>query len=434
MKKIFSTAVILLLLGSITGASAQSLRERLASIPMVTDVQPLESSAFQQKYVLKFTQPIDHHNPEMGTFTQRVIVGDVHPDSITVLVCEGYEAFYALRDKYRDEISRLFNTNNIVVEHRYFGESKPFPGTAAQTDWTWMNGEQESQDLHAIVTALKSIYHGKWVSTGISKGGQNTMIYRAHFPEDVDVSVPYVGPLCKALEDGRHEPFIANFCGTPADRKAVRDFQIDLLKNRDVIQPMVDSIAKAQNMVFNAPIDEIYDYCVLEFSFAFWQWGLPVNSIPSADATPKEKLDYMIRASGPDYLVKESMYTPFHVQAAKELGYYGYDTKPFRKWLHLKSAKGYFHKLFLPEGDHDFTFSPYIYDKVSSFLKTTDARLLYIYGEYDPWSAVKVDDPGHDNIRIYIKKGGSHGTRIATFEEPVREEIIGVLTGWLYGE
>jgi len=421
-----------LLLASMVTISAQSVQDRLSAIPQVAEVQPLENSIFPQKYVLKFTQPIDHDNPAMGTFTQRVFVGDIHPDSITVLVCEGYQASYAQNPKYRDEISKLFNTNNIVVEHRYFGESKPFPeASSGETDWTWMTGRQESEDLHAIVTALKSIYHGKWVSTGISKGGQNTMIYRAHFPEDVDVSVPYVGPLCRALEDGRHEPFIAGFCGTAADRKAVKNFQIDLLKNRDSIQPLMESLAKEKNMIFNAPMDEIYDYCVLEFSFAFWQWGMPVNTIPGAGATAQEKFDFMVKASGPDYLVNDSGFTPFHVQAAKELGYYGYDTKPFRKWLHLKSAEGYFGKLFLPKGQ-EFVFSGYIYDKVSTFLKETDARMLFIYGEFDPWSAVKVDDPGHDNIYVFVQKGGSHRTRIATFDEPIRNEIKGILTGWLY--
>ena len=33
------------------------------------------------------------------------------------------------------------------------------------------------------------------------------MFYRTYFPDDVDISVPYVAPLNQSLEDGRHEPF-----------------------------------------------------------------------------------------------------------------------------------------------------------------------------------------------------------------------------------
>ena len=36
------------------------------------------------------------------------------------------------------------------------------------------------------------------------------MIYRAFYPDDVDFSVPYVGPVCFDVEDGRHEPFISD--------------------------------------------------------------------------------------------------------------------------------------------------------------------------------------------------------------------------------
>ena len=37
------------------------------------------------------------------------------------------------------------------------------------------------------------------------------------------------------------------------------------------------------------------------------------------------------------------------MQAARELGYYGYDTKPFKKYLSIQPSKGYLHRLMLPE-------------------------------------------------------------------------------------
>ncbi len=429
MRKIWFS---LLLSCSVFTAAAQSMADVLASLPQVTEVKILESSTFPEKYELKFIQPIDHHNPQSGTFTQRVVIGNIHPDSASVVVCQGYGAGFAYRKAYRDEISALFNTNDIVVEHRYFLESTPYPGVPySKVNWEYMTGEQEAEDLHSIVTALKNVYHGKWISTGISKGGQNTMIYRAYFPDDVDFSVPYVGPVCSAVEDGRHEPFISGYCGSAEDREKILEFQKEILKDREVFEPMLDSLARADSLEFNIPIDEVLDYCVLEFPFAFWQWGTAIASIPDKGVPAGKKFEYLMKVAGADYFVNECDTSPFYVQAAKELGYYGYDTRPLEKWLHVKSTKGYLKRLFLPEGC-DFEFDSYLYDKVSDFIKTTDARMLFIYGQYDPWSSVMPADPHHENIRFFIHPGGSHRARINTFDDAVKEEIIGILSEWLF--
>jgi hypothetical protein len=175
----------------------------------------------------------------------------------------------------------------------------------------------------------------------------------------------------------------------------------------------------------------VYDFCALEFPFAFWQWGIPVNTIPGRDASDKEVCEYLCRVSGPDYFVNDSPTTSFFVTAAKELGYYGYDTKPLKEYLTIKSAKGYLHKLFLPEELKGVKFDKTLSKKVDKFLRTTDAKMLFIYGEFDPWSAVRLGDEHGDNIYIYIDPAGSHRARIGTFSKGVQEEIIARLRGWL---
>ncbi|HIZ85219.1 MAG TPA: aminopeptidase [Candidatus Coprenecus stercoravium] len=435
IRKFNLIAILLILAAPILSAQTENLADRIASLPAVKDVQKLESTRFPEKYLVIFEQPIDHQDPSKGTFTQRAIVGLVHPDSATVVVTEGYGGQYAMIPSYRDEISSIFNTNNILVEHRYFLESNPYPGAAPEdVNWDYMTAPNAAADLHCIVTAFKELLKGKWISTGISKGGQNTMIYRTYYPDDVDFSVPYVGPLCRALYDGRHEPFVENYVGTPEDREAVKDFQIELLLRKDRLMPAFDSVCVAEGFTFNAPEDEIYDYCVLEFSFAFWQWGYPTEEIPGKDASDKEVFDYLMLICSPEYFVDWSPTSPFFVQAAKELGYYGYDMKPFRKYskyFSIRNTKNYLEKLMLPQGV-DFEFDDYLYTKISSFLLTTDARMLLIYGQYDPWSAVMPSDPLKDNIKFYIQPDGSHRARISTFPEETQKEIISILSQWLY--
>lgn len=160
-----------------------------------------------------------------------MIVSHVGFDRPTVIVTEGYGAAYALNPKYREELSELLDANMIFVEYRYFLESTPEP-----KDWQYLTAENSADDLHAVRNAFKSIYPGKWIATGISKGGQTTLLYRTFYPDDVDISVPYVAPLCYGAEDGRHEPFLRKV-STPEDRKRIEDFQLEVLKRKAALLP-----------------------------------------------------------------------------------------------------------------------------------------------------------------------------------------------------
>ena len=192
----------LLWLLSLSATAQTALQDKLKAIANITEIKPLESAEFAEKYVTYFTQPLDHDRPELGNFRQRVIVSHVGFDRPTVIVTEGYGAGYALYPKYREELSRMFNTNMIFVEYRYFLESTPEP-----RDWQYLTAESSADDLHAVREAFKSIYPGKWIATGISKGGQTAMLYRTFYPNDVDITVPYVGPLCEINRFGVHAVF-----------------------------------------------------------------------------------------------------------------------------------------------------------------------------------------------------------------------------------
>lgn len=148
--------------------SAQTgLLEKVESIVWIDSVKPLETTEFVEKYAIYFSQPLDHRHPKKGSFHQRVIVAHVGFDRPTVIVTEGYGAAYAMRPGYREELSRLFNANMIFVEHRFFLESTPEP-----KDWKYLTAENSAGDLHAVVAAFKTIYPGKWISTGTVREGR----------------------------------------------------------------------------------------------------------------------------------------------------------------------------------------------------------------------------------------------------------------------
>ena len=448
MKKLLVSILAIFLAFTLT---AQQLKETLESIESVASVQKLESSVFSQKYLLKVTRPVNPEaagemTPDMqtyvkyadpqarrrdaGTFEQRVIVCHAGFDRPTVLVTEGYWADYALRPNYCEELARLLNTNIVVVEYRYFGESVP-----EACDWQYLTVANSLCDLHHVVEMLKPVYAGKWISTGISKGGQTTMFYRSYYPDDVDISVPYVAPLNKSLEDGRHESFLSDKVGTAAERKVIEDYMMRLVRDREVFLPMFREFVASKGYEFRVPLDEIYDLCVAELRYAIWQWGTPIDSVPGPDSSDEEAFRYLIGINDPDYFSVQSPYVAFNVMAAKELGYYGYDIRPFRGHMSIVNTKDYLRRVMLGSPENTFEFDNTLYRHVVRFLKKNDPKMIYIYGEVDPWSASGVcewlDDSKKENLRIYVKEGGSHSTRISSFDENVQDEILGKIRQWL---
>lgn len=420
--------LFVLLLG-VMGLScwATELEDRLMKIHGVRSVELLEKGVFQERYVVMIEQPVDHSNPKAGTFEQRVIVGHAGFDRPTVIVTEGYGAAYALSPKYREENSKQLNANQVFVEHRYFGKSTPSP-----RDWQYMTGQNAAADLHAVRLAFADIYNHKWLATGISKGGQNSMIYRAYYPDDVDVTVAYVGPVCFGVEDGRHEPFLEKV-GTAEQRNAILEFQKEVLGRRAALVPMMEEYVKGKDLKFRVPLDEVFDYCVLEYPFSIWQWGTALSLIPDAEATHDEIFDHLVTVAGPEYFAISDE-PSFFVQAAAELGYYGYDIRPLGGLLGVKSAKNYLERIFLPEDARKIRFSDRIARKITTFLKQNDPKMVFVYGEYDPWSAVAPAVElfeGKQNMVMVVEPGGSHRARINTLPEVVRDKTWAQIEGWM---
>lgn len=426
--RIWQTLSLFILLLSITlPLSARSdLLTKLNTITLIIRTQSLETSLFAEKYLLRFKQPLDHSHPEKGSFSQRVIVAHVGYDRPTLMVTEGYGAARSLNPGYYEELSKLFNTNIIAVEHRYFLESTPKP-----KDWKYLTAWNSARDLHAIREAFRSIYPGKWIATGISKGGQTAMLYRTYFPDDIDITVPYVAPLCRSVEDGRHEPFLRTVA-MPDDRQKVEDFQMEVLRRKAALLPHFKKYCSVRKLQFRAPVEDIYDYTVLEYSFSLWQWGIPVSRIPSVSASDKELFDHLVAISAPSYFVKEGSNTSFFVQAARELGYYGYDIRPFREYLSIGTSKDYLRRLMIPEELADMEFDETLSYKITRFLKENDPKMIFIYGQYDPWTAAGVTWlKGKKNIHVFVQPKGSHMARIHTLPQKEKEEAIGLIKKWL---
>lgn len=425
MKKLFCTLVTLVAVATCVSVHATDLTDRLNALSAVSGVKTLQSTDGLEKLVCFVNQQLDWKDEAEGSFAQRVIIKHRGFDRPTVMVTEGYGAAYALHPGYQEELSTLLEANLVFVEHRYFLESTPQP-----CDWSHLTVENSAGDYHHIRNLLREVYPGKWFTTGISKGGQTTMFYRTFYPNDVDGSVSYVAPLNKSLEDGRHEPFI-NQAGTAEERARIQEFQMETLKRRATLEPMFADYCSRKGYTFRVPVSEIFDLAVLEYSFAFWQWGDDVAQIPALTATDSTYYKHLIDKCEPSYFAQQTPYTSFNVQAMRELGYYGYDTAPFEEYLSIPHAEGYMRRVMIPDSLTYIEFDGNLYERVNTFLRENDLPMMFIYGEYDPWSATGVtwlNDKKH--IRVFVEPGGSHKARIGTMPEATQKEIKKILKRW----
>lgn len=397
---------------------AQDLLHYMEAQPAIKEIKEMEgNSFFEHSYVIKVRQPINYKDTSDGFFLQRVFVSEKKSSQPTVFITEGYAANYAASPKYVNELSTLLDANQICVEHRYFGESYP-----DSLVWDYLTVENAANDHHRVVGLFRPYFSGKWLNTGISKGGQTAIAHRCFFPNDVDLTVAYVAPLNFGVEDGRHEPFLDQV-GAAATRQAIRDLQLEVLKRRDKLTPMLQAYCEKKNYHAKMSYDEMLDYVVLEYPFAFWQWGYSADVIPSLDASDREIFEHLHKISEPDYFTNEGSkpYHSFFYQAERELGYYGYDIKPFKKYMVIHSAVDYMKRYMLPT-DCQVVYEPRTAFRVDKFMREKASNVVLIYGETDPWSATAAELREDPSNRKVVAPGGSHKTRIATLPEEMKQE------------
>ena len=97
---------------------------------------------FTKAYQLVLNEPLDHKNPEAGTFKHYVYVSHVDEELPVVLVTEGYNA-----RPQTYEMSKILKGNQVQVEYRFYGKSRP-----DSIPWQYLTNDQAVEDYHQLVT------------------------------------------------------------------------------------------------------------------------------------------------------------------------------------------------------------------------------------------------------------------------------------------
>ncbi len=424
MKKISIIVIVTTLFFQVLNAQTSKLDILLFELPDVIFTKIETAKDFKATYELQIKQLIDHSDSSKGHFYQRAFLSHKGFEQPTIMITEGYG-----RPKNRiSELTELINGNQILIEHRYFGKS-----LTDSLDYNYLTLKQVTGDLHHINSIFKKIYKSKWISTGVSKGGATTLFYRYFYPNDVDVSVNYVGPINNAFEDKRIYKFL-DTVGTKTCRDKIYSFQKYLLKNKKEILPLLEAYSLGANVKYTyLNIEKAFEFAVMEYPFSFWQYGFNCEDIPEKAISHFDAMKYFTSVSDITFFSDKLIdgYGSHYYQSATEFGYYGYETSEFEGLLDELSADQNPHATFMPN-KMKVPFDDNLLKEINKWLPKQGNKIIHIYGTLDTWSATAVPPSDDVDALWFFMNGKHHGNaRIKTMSEPEKEKLISTLERWL---
>ena len=378
----------------------------------------------QETFELLIPQPIDHTDPSKGMFNQKVYLSHASSSAPMVMFLSGYAVG---NNRYISEPTYELNANQIHVEHRFFGASIP----EGEIPYAYLTIEQAAADHHRIVSLLKEVYRGSWVNSGISKGGQTTMYHRYFYPEDVDASVVYVAPLNQAREDERIYEFLANV-GAEDCRKKVLAYQMELLLNYNQCYSLFLEKTAKRGYTYGLSTERAFELSIFEYGFAFWQWSADCDAIPEAGSSFESMIDHLFLIDAPGFFTASSMTDifPFFYQSYTEMGMYGYQIEQFGGLTKEYTSNLSNYRTFIPE-TFDLVYDGTVHQQVKEWLDSEAEDMVFIYGEYDPWSATGYVPNGTNNLFRFTIPEGNHGSRLGHLPQKEFSRFSDSLNVWI---
>jgi len=403
--KSLSRAVILIILllqvcvaiGQTDEAAVDSSLRTLKDVTIISKL--VKYQPYSIEYQLAIRQPLDHNDTTKGFFFQQLRLAHIDFSRPMVMETEGY----AGRDP-ANEIQKILGANDMDIEFRYFNKSRP-----DSLQWQYLTFEQATADLHHINQVFRTLYHSKWISTGISRGGETTLIYSYFYPNDVDASIPYVAPMPNDVEDKRIYAFL-DTAGGPAYVNKIRRVQLFLFQHEKEAIQKIPAAEKSLHYSFVGGVGQAFEYTVLEYPFSFWQ----ISMLTEKDIPTNNNLDSILKHI---YKIFGNYISTFsdeeneffipHYYMVYQMGYYKYNIKPFANYLHyLKGSNPT--AAILPPDIPRKNYEPEFGKKINDWLSKSGNNILYIYGGRDTWTACAADFTNAVNAKRFVIPGANH--------------------------
>ena len=404
----------------------RNIEDELNAIAGVTGVTeyPTDQPGYRFFYIV-FEQPEDHDATGGKTFGQVLSIHHRSWGAPMVLASTGYDNYMGDR---LTEPTRLLKANQIVVEHRFFAESRPDPA-----DWDKLRIYQAASDHHRIVEAFAPLYEAAWVSTGASKGGMTSIYHRRFFPDDVDATVAYVAPISFGAPDGRYQAFFDSV-GDATCRERLHAFQREVLLRRATLEPMAvaDAASEGWSFTIAGTIEAAFEAEAFIFEWYFWQYMHAdwCDYIPTAGSSDADIYEFFNYGGGVDGSSDASYmrFMPYYFQAEVELGEPDYEAAHMEDLLIHGDGEVPLDDIF-PAGVAR-EYDPTAMVDIADWVDADGSELMFIYGEYDPWTAGEFELGGAVDSYKYEVAHGNHGASILQLGESDLSAALANLESW----
>ncbi|MFF5444044.1 S28 family serine protease [Streptomyces sp. NPDC012888] len=300
---------------------AEDVLARIAAVPglRVTGERPAPAPG-QIVLDLAYRQPVDHRRPGGASFEQRLTLLHKSTARPMVLYSSGYDL--GSSPQRPTEPTELLDANQITVEQRFFGTSRP-----AGDDWSALTIWQAASDHHRLVSALRGLYGGAWISTGGSKGGMTAVYHRRFYPDDVAGTVAYAAPNNTDDRDDSAYDAALERVGTPECRAALKAVQREALERRAAMTARYAHWAGTKGVGFEiiGGVDRAFELAVLRLPLMFWMHQ-PTGGcagVPAATATDDALYAWVDRVTRLEVYADPTLkaFTAYFHQLGTELGY-----------------------------------------------------------------------------------------------------------------
>jgi hypothetical protein len=405
-------------------ADGRDILVRLQALPGVTAEELQTSLQGYRAFALTFDQIVDYAAPAQH-FSQHATLIHRDIDAPLIIATTGYGDYLGDR---RSELTRIANGNQVSIEHRYFGPSRPSPA-----DWSKLTVVNAATDEHRIIQALRTIYRGAAATTGGSKGGMTAIFHRRFFPDDVDAAFPFVAPLSQSDQDPRYMAFLMTV-GPTVCREQIRNLQVEMLsRRRAALIARATAEANQRGLSYTrVSIAASVESSVASLDWAFWQYRgvASCSTVPELNASDEAMWQFLLRVVPVSDNADDSIadFDAYYYQAAFELG------QPTAAPPHLTALLQFTdadYSGLLPVGVAAPTFTAAPMVDIDAWLTSQGQRMMLVYGQWDPWTAGAFRLGNASDSYIFTQAQGTHGSSLAGLDAADRVIAANKIQQWL---
>ncbi|MCL7491008.1 aminopeptidase [Streptomyces sp. MCA2] len=415
---------------AVSRPAADDIRARIAAVPGMRVVKENPAPAGYRSFALAYRQPVDHRHPGKGSFEQRLSLLHRSTARPMVLYTNGYDLTYQ-DPAFRAEPTRILEGNQLGVEQRYFGTSRPRP-----TDWSKLDIRQAASDHHRLIRALKTVYRAAWISTGGSKGGMATVYHRRFYPHDVAGSVAYSAPHNTDDRDDTAEDRFLRRVGSPACRSALMAVQRAMLgARRAEMTGRLTRWAAGQGYTFRTigGADRVLELTALQLPMVFW---MQKEEADGCGGIPRPSADGDALFAWFEGVTRLPAYSDRHLapvtasyyQLGTQLGFVSLAAPHLAGMLRYPGIQEM--RTYVPRGI-PLRFQPDAMPDIDRWVRQHGSELLFVYGENDPARAEPFrTGRGSRDAHVYLAPHTNHLASIDKLAPRDRARATAALRRW----